>query len=106
MNVAPKKIVEMFHIINSTRPRRDPQYFCPPYNRLRKTDYSIVFKGPKLYNKIVHVINNSLPHNVPQLQNKFMDPFKANITKYLLSVQKLGTKDVTWQTENCILYDD
>ncbi|MCP4489717.1 MAG: reverse transcriptase family protein, partial [Gammaproteobacteria bacterium] len=106
MNVAPKRIVEMFDIINCTKPRRDPQYFCTPYNRLRKTDYSIVFKGPKLYNKIVHEINNTLPHNVPQLQNKFMDPFKANITKYLLSAQKLGTNDVTWQTQNFILYGD
>ncbi len=46
-----------------------------------------------MYSKIVHAINNTLPHNVPQLQNKFMNPFKANITKYLLSAQKLGIND-------------
>ena len=106
MKVAPTRIVEMFHIVDRTRPRRDPEYFSTPYNRLRKTDNSIIYKGPRLYNRIVHEINNTLPDKVPRLQNKFMDPFKSYITKYLLNVQKANTTDVTWQIDDFVLYDD
>ena len=106
MKVAPTRIVEMFHIVDRTRPRRDPEYFSTPYNRLRKTDNSIIYKGPRLYNRIVHEINSTLPDKVPRLQNNFMDPFKANIAKYLLNVQKANNKDDTWQMENFVLYSD
>ncbi len=104
MNVAPTRITEMFDVINSCRARRDPQYFDIPYNRLRITDYSLSFIGPRLYNKTVHAINTTLPNNVPQMQNKFMDPFKNNITRHLLRVQKLGTDENIWQPDNYLLY--
>ncbi len=104
MNVAPTKIIEMFDVINTSRARRDPQYFDIPYNRLSITDHSLSFIGPRLYNKTVHAINQTLPNNVPRMQNKFMDPFKANVTRYLLSVQKLGTDEEIWQPDNYLLY--
>ena len=104
MDVAPVKINEMLKIDNSDRPRRDTTYFDTPYNRLSNSDHSLSYIGPRLYNKCVHNINHTLPDNVPQLQNRFMNSFKANVTKHLLRLQKLGNDDTTWELENFILY--
>ncbi len=105
MNVAPIKICEMFSIINFEGARRDPQYFSIPYNRLHNSDHSLAYKGPLLYNKTVHAVNQTLPDKSPRLNNKFMTPFKTVVTKYLLDQQKLDADVATWKHDSFILYN-
>ncbi len=90
---------------NRCTPRRDPGIFVAPYNRLVNTDRSLSYLGPRLYNKTVHEVNKTLPHNVPRLQNKFMNPFKSNVNKHLLINQKLEIESVTWNNANFVLYN-
>ena len=96
MTVAPLQTTEMFKIINKKKPRRNLEIFEIPNFRLRQTDNTLFFKGPKCYNTIVNKINSSLPHDVPRLQNKFLNSFKATVTKYLLQLQKEGD-DLNWE---------
>ena len=105
MKVAPTRICEMFNVTNFEGPRRDPKYYSIPYNRLHNSDHSLTYKGPLLYNKTVHAINQTLPEKVPRLNNKFMSPFKTLVTKYLLERQKLDTDNVTWNHDNFIMYN-
>ena len=103
MTVAPLQTTEMFKIINKKKPRRNLEIFEIPNFRLRQTDNTLFFKGPKCYNTIVNKINSSLPHDVPRLQNKFLNSFKATVTKYLLQLQKEGD-DLNWEpTKNFVL---
>ena len=97
MRVTPPAISDLFTIINTNKPRRDPMCFDIPYNRLKSSDKSIRYQGPKLYNHIVNIVNRDLSL---LLQNKFMNQYKAAITRYLIKIQKLG--DETWTTGNFI----
>ena len=85
--------------------RRDPQYFENKYNRLRIADHSLFYIGPRLYNNTANEINKGLPSNVPLLQNKFIDPFKANVSKYLLAKQTLNDDSASWLKDNFVLYN-
>lgn len=102
MKVAPPKIVGMFTVINRHRPRRELEIFETIFFRLKQTDKSLLYRGPRLYNTTVNEINNGLPFDVPRLQNKFLNSYKAAVTKYLLTLQ--GEGDVTWNAQNFILY--
>ena len=113
LRAAPKQIVNIFEtvasvsntITNRCTPRRDPDIFVTPFNRLSNTDRSLSNVGPRLYNKTVQDVNKNLPHKVPRLQNKFLNPFKANVNKYLFTNQRLETDSVTWGSANFILYN-
>ena len=106
MGVAPSNIANIFEL--STPPngtsRRDPQYFANKYNRLRLADYSISYIGPRLYNNTVNEINTCLPRNIPKLQDKFINSFKANVVKHLLYKQKLDTENISRSENNFVLY--
>ena len=100
MRLTPPAINDLFNIINTHQPRRDPMCFEIPYNRLKSSDKSIKYQGPKLYNYMANKINKDLPRDVPLLQNKFMNVYKAAITRYLIKIQNTG--DETWTVENFI----
>ena len=110
LKAAPIQITKLFDVLardsntNRSTPRRDPGIFVTPYNRLRNTDSSLSYVGPTLYNKTVQEVNKLLPDNVPRLQNKFMNPFKVNVTKHLLNIQNLDVDSVTWTCANFALY--
>ena len=100
LNVSPLGILYLFNIINLNRPRRDPKYFEVPYSRLKSSDKLIAYKGPKIYNYIANEINKSILRDEQPVQNKFMNSFKATITRYLLKIQKLG--DENWTEDNFV----
>ena len=100
LNVAPPAISNLFNIINLHQARRDPKYFEIPYNRLKSSDNSVTYKGSRLYNFIANQINKNLPKGEPLLQNKFTNPYKATVTRYLINIQKLGNE--TWSNENFV----
>ena len=104
LNVTPPHIHNMFKIVNrnNNNSRRDPVYFEIPYYRLKSSDKTLTYKGPILYNNIVNKLNNILTRDVPQMQNKFTNPFKSVVTSHLLKVQSEG--DETWSDQNFILY--
>ena len=103
MTVTPSQTSGMFKIINRKKPRRELEVFEIPLFRLRQTDNTLPYKGPKLYNTIVNKINSTLPHDVSQVQNKFLNSFKSTVTKYLLQLEKEGD-DLNWEpTKNFVL---
>ena len=98
LNVAPPGIEALFNIVNTNQPRRSPVFFEVPFNRLKSTDKTIAHKGPKLYNTIANEFNKKLTTKDPLFQNKFINPYKSTITRYLLSAQNLG--DEEWCATN------
>ena len=100
LNIVPPGIGELFNIINLYQRRRDPLFFTVPYNRLKSTDRTITYYGPKLYNQTANILNKTLPPKEPQLQNKFMNPYKATITRYISEIQNIG--DETWTDKNFV----
>ena len=97
-------ILKLFDVVEITPPRREPQIFAVPYNRLHSTDKNISHVGPKLYNRIVIAINKDKPSTAKNLQNKFLNPFKAAVTKHLLGVQALEPNIESWEHANFALY--
>ena len=100
LNVAPIRIREMFKTVDTNFPRREPVYFEPPYNRLWKSDKTLKYKGPILYNKVINELNKNLPKNVSHIQNRFITPFKRIITSYILQKQNEG--GVEWESVNFV----
>ena len=102
MKVAPTKIMEIFEVENSNRPRRDPQYFSNSYYRLVQTEKSLFYVGPRLYNKTVNVVNETLPDKELRLQKMFMRPFKNTVSGYLLRTQMLSETEngAVWEHNN------
>ncbi len=107
MGVAPSNIRQMFTRVSTSNAssRMDPQYFENKYSRLRIADHILFYIGPRLYNNTANEINKGLPSNVPLLQNKFIDPFKNNVAKYLLAKQTLNGSSATWLKDDFVLYN-
>ncbi len=100
LQAAPNNIVKLFNVVNSAPPRREPQVFEIPYNRLHTTDKTLMYIGPVLYNKTVIDFNNNKPEGAKNLQSKFPKPFKSAVTKHLLGVQKLEPNVKSWKDVN------
>ena len=62
MKTAPMYIMKMFNVTDVAASRREPQFFSVPYNRLCNTDKSVIFIGPKLYNKTVNTVNKEIKY--------------------------------------------
>ena len=102
LGTAPTKISTLFEY-NQTpnyNTRRDPEFFYFKKSRLTALDKTLPFKGPKLYNHIVNMINKG--HTSEKLERKFLNPFKSFISRYLNDVQRTG--DVEWDSQNFALY--
>ena len=95
LNVAPPGINSLFNIINTNKPRRNPVMFEVPFMRLKSSDKMISYKGPKLYNTVANEINKNLTDKEPVFQNKFLNPYKSTITRYLIKAQNLGNDEWT-----------
>ena len=102
-NVAPVNIVKMFDRVNRTAPRREPEYFAIPFYRLKNSDKSLNYVGPKLYNETVNVVNKEIKHVTTSLQDKFANSFKSTVTKYLLDLQAQEQNDKNWNKINFAL---
>ena len=101
LNVSPPNILQLFTIVNENRPRRDPVYFLPPYSRLKSQDKILEFKGPRLYNEIINIINyrnNLSTKNNLRLENFYITRFKKEISRYLLINQSAGGEE--WLDDN------
>ena len=90
----------MFNVVDTNVPRRKPVYFEPPYNRLKKSDKTLKYKGPILYNNVINELNTNLPKNVSPIQNRFITPFKRIITSYILQKQSEGGTE--WESVNFV----
>ena len=83
--------------------RRDPVYFEISRSRLKALDKTFPFKGPILYNKVINLINKK--HNFEfKLEQKFLNPFKTTVSRYLTEVQGAGGEE--WALDNFILYNN
>ena len=103
LNVSPTSIQNLFITVDEFRPRRDPVYFRPPFNRLKSLDKTLAFKGPMIYNQVVNAINNdrySCNNTKFGLEGFFIARFKTHVSQYLLTKQSTG--GVSWTDENCI----
>ena len=105
LKVAPVNIRNIFNVVNTAPPRREPQIFSIPYNRLHNTDKCIAYVGPRLYNRVAIAINNNKPIDAKRVQNNFLNPYKCAVNKYLLEVQALGPDIKTWNAVNFALHD-
>ncbi len=104
LKAAPDSIVKLFAAVNTAPPRRQPQVFEIPYNRLQASDKTFTYIGPLLYNKTVIDFNKNKPVDAKNLQSRFLKPFKSAITKHLLGVQALVPDVKTWKDANFALY--
>ena len=104
MKTAPINILKMFNVIDVAAPRRERKFFSVPYNRLCNTDKSLIFIGPKLYNKTVNMVNKEIKYITTSLQDKFLNSFKSTVTKHLLDTQALEPNDQEWNKINFALY--
>ena len=105
-NVAPVNIVKMFNKVNRTAPRRDPEYFALPFNRLKNSDKSFNYAGPKIFNETVNTVNNDTKYVTTSLQDKFTNPFKSSVTRYLLDLQAREQTDPNWNKINFALHNE
>ena len=105
LKVAPVNILKIFDRVDKTAPRRDPEYFSVPYNRLKSTDKSLNYIGPKLYNQTVNAVNKDTKYMATNLQEKFTNSFKSTVNKYLLDMQAREQSDQNWNRVNFILAD-
>ena len=103
LKVAPPNIISIFNRVDRIAPRREPEYFEIPYNRLKSTDKSMNYVGPKMYNLTVNAVNRSLKDSVTQLQEKFTNSFKATVNRYLLEVQARDQTSLNWSKTNYAL---
>ena len=106
-NTAPPNIIRMFTVsnLNAPRSRREPQLFTVPFNRLRNSDKSISYIGPKLYNKTANIINKDIKYVTTCLQDKFLNSFKSTVNKHLLTAQALEPKNKDWNNSNFVLLE-
>ena len=105
LKVAPVNILKIFDRVDKTAPRREPEYFSVPYNRLKSTDKSLNYIGPKLYNQVVNAVNKDTKYMATSLQEKFTNSFKSTVNKYLLDMQAREQSDQNWNKVNFILAD-
>ena len=105
-NVAPVNIVKMFNKVNRTAPRRDPEYFALPFNRLKNSDKSFNYAGPKIFNETVNTVNKDTKYVTTSLQDKFTNPFKSSVTRYLLDLQAREQTDPNWNKINFALHNE
>ena len=103
LKVAPANIISMFNRVDKTAPRREPEYFEIPYNRLKSTDKSLNYIGPKLYNSTVNAVNRTKIASSTNLQEKFTNSFKATVNRYLLEVQVREQTCLSWSKANFAL---
>ena len=104
-NVAPVNIIKIFDRVDKVAPRREPEYFALPYNRLRNTDKSLNYVGPKLYNETVNAVNKETKYITTSLQENFTNSFKWTVNKYLLDMQAREQADPSWNKINFALAD-
>ena len=104
-NVGPVNIVKMFNKVNRTAPRRDPEYFALPFHRLKNSDKSFNYVGPKLYNETVNTVNKDTKFVTTNLQDKFTNSFKTTVTRYLLDLQARDQTDPNWNKINFALHN-
>ena len=95
---APPKIDTLFQYIKNPdyNTRRKPQYFAVPSSRLVAVDSTMYIRGPKLYNYVLAELNENQTSSRPE--KKFLNPFKALITKYLVGEQ--GKGGIEWEDQN------
>lgn len=95
---APSKIDTLFQYNKSPdyNTRRKPQYFAVPSSRLVALDSTMYIRGPKLYNYVLAELNKNQTSSRPE--NKFLNPFKALVTKYLVGEQ--GKGGIEWEDQN------
>ena len=105
LNVAPVNILKIFDRVDRTAPRREPEYFAVPYNRLKSTDKSLNYIGPKLYNQTVNAVNKDTKYTATNLQDKFTNSFKSTVNKYLLEIQAREQSEQNWTKVNFVLAD-
>ena len=105
LNVAPVNICKIFNRVDKTAPRREPEYFAVPYNRLKSTDKSLNYIGPKLYNQTINAVNKDAKYIVTNLQDKFTNSFKSTVNKYLLDMQAREESEQNWIKANFVLAD-
>ena len=105
LNVAPVNICKIFNRVDKTAPRREPEYFAVPYNRLKSTDKSLNYIGPKLYNQTINAVNKDAKYIVTNLQDKFTNSFKSTVNKYLLDIQAREESEQNWIKANFVLTD-
>ena len=105
LNVAPVNILKIFDRVDRTAPRREPEYFAVPYNRLKSTDKSLNYIGPKLYNQTVNAVNKDTKYMATNLQDKFTNSFKSTVNKYLLEIQAREQSEQNWTKVNFVLAD-
>ena len=104
LKVAPVNIRNIFNVVDTAPPRREPQIFTVSYNRLHNTDKSIGYVGPRLYNRIALAINNNKPRDAKSVQNNFLNTYKSAVNKYLLEVQALEPDIKSWKDANFALH--
>ena len=102
LNVSPLNIQNLFSIVNENRPRRDPVFFQTPFSRLKSQDKTLEYRGPKLYNSVINIINkkNFCTAKHFHAENFYIKRFKNEISNYLLSKQNFG--DDEWVDENFV----
>ena len=96
--------MKLFNVVNTTPPRREPQVFEIPYNRLHSSDKTFTYFGPIVYNKTFIDFNTNKPNDAKKLQSKFFKPFKSAVTKHLLGLQALEPDVKSWKDVNFALY--
>ena len=104
-NTAPPNITRMFTVSNLNAPRREPEFFAVPFNRLCNSDKSISYIGPKLYNQTVNIINKDIKYVTTCLQDKFLNSFKSTVNKHVLTAQAHKPDDKDWDNSNFVLLE-
>ena len=74
--------------------------------KLRQSDKSISYIGPKLYNKTASIINKDIKYvTTCLLEDKFLNSFKSTVNKYLLTAQAQEPKNKDWNNSNFVLLE-
>ena len=83
----------MFNNVNRIAPRRDPEYFSAPFQRLQSSDKSLNYVGPKLYNETVNAVNKDTKYVTTSLQDKFTNSFSHQLQNIYLTF-KLESRSI------------
>ena len=113
LRVAPPKIAAFFELKSEGETAYATRYetkkiFTAPHFRLTRSNYQIAYVGPRLYNLIYDLYNNDITktnNKKKHICDRFYDPFKKGITKFLLKLQsqKGEINPNSWEETNLIL---
>ena len=113
LGVAPENIANLMNLnrpsshLRTTR-QTNKYIFSVPSHRLTRSDYQLAYIGPKIYNHVYNMSEKTKSTDDKHWKNicdKFYDPFKKSISKFLLQIQSEPNKinPLTWEQNNFVL---